>query len=99
MDEMGNGTRSEMDRGSSDALSNDLRHFISIDLQIFERLNQGDLQPFRITLRDGRQITGEPKGIARGFSDEIASRSWGRVLIATTDGVVELNYLEIVDVA
>jgi hypothetical protein len=101
MGDSGSGARAGPGGGPEDARPDDLCHFISVDLQIFERLNCGDPRPFRLTLRDGRQITGEPTGIARGtgFAEEVASFPWGRVLMTTADGIVELDYLEIAEVA
>lgn len=101
MGEPGSDTRSGANGGRSGGQSDDLRHFIGIDQQIFERLNQGDPRPFRLTLRDGRKITGEPKGIARGtgLTEEMANHCWGHVLIATAEGDIELSYLDIAEVA
>ena len=73
-------------------------HFHFIDRRLFTRLYNGDLGPLIITLKDGRQMVGEVKGIARRRQLD-GTQMIGRICLVTANGEVELDYATILDIA
>jgi hypothetical protein len=75
------------------------QHFEFIDRRLFARLYNGDLRPLIISLKDGRQMIGEVKGIIRRRQqDGGALRMTGALLFVTANGDVELDYATIADI-
>jgi hypothetical protein len=75
----------------------DRDRFQELDQQLFDRLHSGSLGPITFYLKDDRQLTGQIRGMARGISD--AATYWGRIVISTDVGDVEIFYgnVELID--
>jgi hypothetical protein len=79
--------------------SAETQHFEFIDRRLFARLYNGDLRPLIVSLKDGRQMIGEVKGITRRRQRDAGGlRMTGAVLFVTANGDVELDYETIADI-
>jgi hypothetical protein len=79
----------------------DKQKFLAIDRQVFDRLSSGSLGPVTLALTNGATIAGETKGVARGQSERegAAAGYWGRILLATDSGDVEIDYASIAGIS
>lgn len=79
--------------------SAEAQHFEFIDRRLFARLYNGDLSPLSLSLKDGRVIRGEVKGITRRRQRDAGGvRMSGAILFVTAGGDLELDYATIADI-
>ncbi len=74
--------------------------FITLDGQLFNRLNWGPLGPITLRLKNGRAVVGDTKGISRGQAHERGNATpyWGRILMVSDGSETEIDYAAIVEI-
>jgi hypothetical protein len=80
-------------------LSLQAQHFDLIDRRLFARLYSGGPGPLKVSLKDGRQMVGEIKAVARRRQrDTGGTQMTGTILLMTVRGEFELDYATIADI-